>query len=167
MLLNRRRALLIPFLVLAATPGCPMVPAVQVHHAEVRGVSTFGVNLMIFLQVRNENPYDVQIRAVRCNVVLGRGAVLGPIEFAPNQWLPSNQTTLVAVPVSIPWTVVPSIAAESAGGYSIPYHIRGVADVTATRSLNIDRNNYQIDETGFVPRQMVVDAARSVVPIPF
>src|SRR5262245_27305373 len=107
MLWNTRRALLIPLLLLGATPGRPQVPAMSVHHAEVRGASLLGVNLVIFLQVRNENPYDVQVRAVRCNVTMGRGAVLGPIDFAPNVWLPSGQTTLVAVPVSVPWTVVP------------------------------------------------------------
>ncbi len=121
---------------------------------------------MIFLQVRNENPYDVQVRSVNCNVTFGRGTTL-PINYAPNQWLGSNATTLVAVPRVDPWTLIPSLAGETAGGFSIPYHVNGVADVTATRALNIQRNNYPINEGGFVPRQMVVDAARSVIPIPF
>jgi hypothetical protein len=166
MLWNRRSALLLPLLALVSA-GCVQQPVVTVHHAEVRGVSPLGVGVVIFLQIRNDNAYDVQIRNVRCNVTFGRGATLGPIDFAPNQWLPASQTTLVQVPVSLPWTLVPALASETMGAYAIPYHVTGVADVTATRTLGIDRNNYPIDEGGFVPRQMVVDAARSMLPIPF
>ena len=170
MLWNRRRALLLPILVglvaLGAT-GCVEQPVIAIHHVEVPGAGAFGVNVTIVLQVRNPNSYDVQIRGVRCNVTFGRGTVLGPIEFAPNQWLRANQTTLVAVPVSIPWTLMPALAAESAGGYSIPYQVHGMADVTATSSLNIERNNYPIHESGFVSRQMVVDVARRTIPLPF
>lgn len=168
MLYKRRSALLLPLVaLLPALSGCPQQPVVTLHHAEVQGISTFGLGMVIFLQVRNENPYDVQIRNVHCNVTFGRGTPLGPIDFAPNQWLPSNQSTLVAVPVSIPWTLVPALASESAGALNIPYHVVGVADVTATRSLGIDRNNYPIDEGGFVPRALVVDSARRMLPIPF
>src|SRR6185369_12003909 len=100
MLWNRRSALLLPLLaLLPAAPGCVQQPAVTIHHAEVRGVSTFGVSVVVVLQIRNENAYDVQIRNIHCNVTFGRGATLGPIDFAPNQWLPANQTTLVQVPV--------------------------------------------------------------------
>jgi hypothetical protein len=152
---------------LAAAPGCVQQPAITIHHAEVRGMTPTGLGVIIYLQVRNDNSYDVQVRNVNVNVGFGRsGAVLGPINFAPNQWLPANQTAMVAVPVNVPWTLVPALVTETAGGYSIPYHVVGVADVTATSSLNIQRNNYPVDETGFVPRQMVVDAARQFIPLP-
>ncbi len=150
---------------LAAAPGCVTQPTVTIHHAEVRGVSTFGVGVAIVLQIRNDNAYDVQLRNVHCNVTFGRGYNLGPIDFAPNQWLPSHQTTLVAVPVSIPWTVVPALATETMGSYAIPYQVVGVADVTATRAFGIERNNYPIDQAGSLPRQMVLDSARSFLPI--
>jgi hypothetical protein len=71
------------------------------------------------------------------------------------------------VPVSIPWTLVPALAQESAGSYSIPYHVRGVVDVTATQTFNINRNDYVLEHDGFVPRQMLVDSARRMIPIPF
>jgi hypothetical protein len=168
MLSNPRRwAFSLPILAaLAAAPGCVQHPAITIHHAEVRGLSALGVGVVIFLQMRNDNSYDVQIRNVHCNVIFGRGYTLGPIDFAPNVWLPSNQTTLVQVPVNIPFTLVPALVSETNGGYSIPYRVVGTADVTATSSLNIQRNNYPLDEAGFVPRQMVVDAARSFVPLP-
>jgi hypothetical protein len=132
----------------------------------VRGLSTNGLGVVIFLQIRNDNAYDVQIRNVHCNVTFGRGYALGPIDFSPNQWLPSHQSTLVMVPVSIPWTLLPALASETVGSFAVPYHVNGQADVTATRAFGIDRNNYPIDEGGSVPRQMLIDSARSIMPIP-
>jgi hypothetical protein len=167
-----RPLLVLPLLAaLSAAPGCVTQPAITVHHAEVRGLSMSGMGVgmavTIFLQVRNDNAYDVQIRSVHCNVTFGRGNVLGPIDFAPNQWLGSNRTTLVAVPVWIPMQLLPALAAETAGSYAVPYHVVGTADVTATRAFGIERNNYPIDEGGSVPRQMLVDSARSAIPLPF
>jgi hypothetical protein len=158
--------LLLGLVALLGTPGCVHHPVVTVHHAEVRGLSYYGVNVIIWLQVRNDNAYDVQIRHVNCMVTMGR-APLGPIDFMPNQWLPSNQTSFLAVPVSIPWQLLPSLALETTGSYAIPYYVKGVADVTATRAFGIERDNYPIDQAGFVPRQTVIDAARTVMPIPF
>src|SRR4051812_19651361 len=148
MLRNLRRwAMLAPILaVLAAGPGCVTQPAVSVHHAELRGLSAFGLSTVIMLQVRNDNAYDVQIRNVNVNVTFGHGYPLGPINFQPNQWLQANRSTLVAVPVSIPWTILPGLVAETVGSYNIPYHVRGYADVTATRTFAIDRDNYKVDE---------------------
>jgi len=166
MLWKPRWAVLLLVTALVAGTGCVTQPAVTVHHAEVRGLSAFGLNVLIFLQIRNDNAFDVQVRNVHCNVVFGRGYTLGPIDFAPNQWLPSNQATLVPVPVSIPYQLVPALISETAGSFAIPYYVKGTADVTATRALGIERNNYPIDEGGAVPRQMVVDAARSAIPLP-
>jgi hypothetical protein len=163
----RRLVALGPILLaLAAAPGCVTEPVVSLHHAEFRGASGFGVDLAIFLKVRNDNPYDVQIRNVHVNVVFGHGYVLGPIDFAPNQWLRSGQTTLVPVPVSIPWQLVPALAAETVGSYAIPYQVHGAADVTATSTFGFQRNNYPVDEAGSIPRAMVVDSARTALPIP-
>ena len=151
---------------LSAAPGCVREPSVTIHHAEVRGLSAFGVGVAIVLQVRNDNSYDVQIRNVHCNVMFGRGNNLGPIDFQPNQWLPAHQTTLVAVPVSLPWQLVPALAQETMGNFAIPYHVEGFADVTATSTFGIQRDNYPISQDGSVPRQMVLDQARSMLPIP-
>jgi len=162
----RRWAALGPMLVaLAAGPGCVTAPKVTIHHAELRGVSTWGLQVMILLQVRNDNSYDVQIRNVSASVTFGRGIVL-PVTYSPNQWLQSNKTTFVSVPVTIPWQALPALVAETTGAYGIPYHVRGTADVTATRAFGIERDNYPINEGGAVPRQLVVDAARSAIPLP-
>src|ERR1700722_13034952 len=107
----RRFVAMVPlFAALAAAPACVQQPVVTVHHAEVRGLSTNGLGVVIFLQIRNDNAYDVQVRNLHCNVTFGRGYALGPIDFSPNQWLPSHQTTLVPVPVSLPWPLLPALA---------------------------------------------------------
>ncbi|MFT3767105.1 MAG: hypothetical protein QM820_16535 [Minicystis sp.] len=163
----RRWAALGPMLLaLSAAPACVSQPKVTVHHAELRGLSTYGLQVMILLQVRNDNSYDVQIRNINCNVTFGRGMNLGPITYSPNQWLPSHQTTWVQVPVTIPWQAIPSLVAETTGSYAIPYHVKGLADVTATRAFGIERDNYPVDEGGSIPRQMVVDSVRSAIPLP-
>lgn len=162
----RRWAALGPVLfALAAVPACVEKPAITVHHAELRGLSTWGLNVMILLQVRNDNGYDVMIRSVNVQATFGRGLSV-PVNFAPNQWLRSKQTTFVQVPVTIPWTAIPQLVGETTGAYAIPYHVKGVADVTATNTFRIERNNYPIDEDGAIPRQLVVDAARSAIPLP-
>ena len=169
MIWNVRRCIaLAPFLLaLAATPACVTQPAVTVHHAELRGLSAWGLGVAIVLQVRNDNSYDVQVRNVHVNLALGtHGYPLGPIDFAPNQWLPAHQTTLVAVPVNIPLQMIPALVGETIGSYVIPYHVQGTADVTATRAFGIERNDYPVNENGAIPRQMVVDSVRSVLPIP-
>lgn len=157
-------ALLLP--ALGAAPGCVTKPAVTVHHAELRGASLWGLSTVIVLQVRNDNAYDVQVRNVNVNVTFGRGYALPAVNWSPNQWLPSNQTTLVAVPVTLPWTMIPVLVGETSGAYAIPYHVTGTADVTATRAFGIQRDNHAIDESGSIPRQLVVEAARGTVPLP-
>src|SRR5689334_6871429 len=104
---------------LAASPGCVTKPVVTVHHAEVQGISTLGLSAVIVLRVRNDNSYDVQVRNVRAQVTVGGRYPLMPIDVSPNQWLPAKQTTLVAVPVTIPWQIVPALIAETAGSYAI------------------------------------------------
>ncbi len=165
---TRRLAMLGPVLLaLAAAPGCVTTPTVKVHHAEVYGIGAYGVNTLIYLQVRNDNSYDVQVRNLRAQVTLGGKYPLAPVNVSPNQWLPAHQTTLVAVPMSIPWQVLPSLIAETVGHYAIPYYIRGTADVTATRTFGIEKDNWVVDEGGSVPRQVVIDSAKSSIPLAF
>src|SRR5690349_14166700 len=112
----RRWASLGPILVaLAALPGCPPPPAMHLHHAEVRGVSPMGLNVLVYLPVYDDHGYDVQVRAVRAHVTVGRGYAAAPINWAPNVWLPAKQTTVVAVPTTIPWQLIPTLIAETGG----------------------------------------------------
>jgi hypothetical protein len=113
--------------------------------------------------VQNDNSYDIQIRNVRAEVTIAERYKLAPINIQPNQWLPSEQGTIVRVPVVIPWQVVYPIVQETLDATTISYHVTGSADVTAVRMLGIERDNYPLDEGGSVRRQDLVNAASSVL----
>jgi LEA14-like dessication related protein len=144
---------------LAPLAGCVSKPVVSLHHAEVRAASLSGIGLEVILKVENPNAYDVQVRSVHAVVTIAGKYTLDPIDIAPNTWLGSNASTLVSVPLSIPWTLIPALIGETLGTPEVKYHVSGTADVTAVRALKIDKNNYPIDEDGVLPRQVFIDAS--------
>ena len=119
----------------------------------------------VILQVKNDNSYDVQIRSVNVQAVLQGKYSIGPLAYSPNVWLPADQTTLVTVPLVIPWALIPPLISETLGSDTVSYKVHGTADVTATRLLAVQRNDYPVDEDGTMPRQMLVAAAsRGMMP---
>lgn len=153
-----RRAFLGTFaLSLALLAGCVSKPVISLHHADLKEVSLLGMNLKLFIQIDNPNAYDVEVRAVHCQVTIAGKYQLAPMDLQPNQWLPAGQATLITVPVSIPWTMVPALVAETLGTTDVKYRVQGMADVTATRTFGIEKNNYPLDEEASLPRQVFVD----------
>jgi len=150
---------LVPLLALALLTGCVSKPVVSLHHAELEAASLEGLGLQVVLKVVNPNSYDVQVRTVHVQVTIADKFSLPPIDVQPNQWLPSNDTTMVKVPVTIPWPVIPGLLAETLGAPSVTYRVKGTADVTAVRALGIERNDYPVDEEGTLPRQLIIDAS--------
>lgn len=143
-------------------PACVSKPRMTLHHAEVRNAGLGGIGLEIFLNVLNDNGFDIQIRNVRTKAVLQGRWALTPTSYSPNQWLPANRTSLVSAPQMIPWPLVAPLLAETAMSPTISYHVTGEADVTAIRSLGIDSDNYPVDESGSVPRIAVLQAAQTL-----
>jgi LEA14-like dessication related protein len=147
-------------LALPLLAGCGVSkPVVTLHDASLRSASLRGIGLNIFLKVENNNSYDIQIRNVRAEVTIHERYKLAPIDIQPNQWLAAEQTTIVRVPLMIPWQVVPPIVQETLGAATIPYRAQGSVDVTAVRALGIERDNVPLDEQGSVRRQDLVNAA--------
>lgn len=159
------KALLVSVIALGLGAGCVSKPVVSLHHAEVRAASLLGVGLNVVLKVDNPNAYDVEVRNVHAEVTIAGKYSLAPIDIAPNAWLPSNQTTLVGVPVVIPWTLVPALISETLGSSEVRYHVKGTADVTAVRALKIEKNDYPIDEDGSLPRQTLIQAGPGGISI--
>ena len=153
-------------LTLTTSLGCVRKPEVKLHHAEIRAASMYGLGMEVFLVIDNTNSYDIQLRNIRASVTLAQRYPV-PLQFSPNRWLPANQATIVAVPMTVPWGVVPGLIAASAGSLTVPYTVKGSADVTAIRSVGVESDDYPVDETGTIPRQAFVDAARSVMPLRF
>ena len=157
----RSRAFAAALVACAVAPlaGCVSKPVVTLHHAEVRAASLSGIGLEVFLKVENSNAYDVKVRTVHAQVTIAGKYALDPIDIAPDQWLGSNSSTLVSVPLQIPWTLIPALISETLGTPEVKYHVTGTADVTAVRALMIEKNNYPVDEDGVLPRQVFVNAS--------
>jgi hypothetical protein len=159
-------------LVIAATNGCAKKPTMKVHHAEMQGVQfgfppTVAVQMTVVMDVFNPNSYDVAIRAMRGTVTFNDRYSM-PIDFRPGGegiWLASDRTTQVRVPTAVPVDLALRITREAMTG-TVPYHVVGKADVTATRSLKIESDDYSVDERGQISRQ-VIEASIAALGVPF
>jgi hypothetical protein len=134
--------------------GC--APTVQLKTAVLQGGSFEGARFDAILAFENPNTFDVQVRTVRANVRVDGIAQPIPVTFAPNVWIPAGRTVNIAVPVTVPWTVVPPLAVMTLSGTDVDYRIVGRADVTATRAYEIDQNNYAFNEEGTVPKNVFI-----------
>jgi hypothetical protein len=150
--------------------GCPppAPKAVGIYGAQVRNLGAPGLTMNMTLLVRNDNSFDIQIRNVRVSsIVLANRYPLPPMVSSPNTWLPAGRTTQVAVPVTIPWNMVPQLMATTVGSRYVTFYVNGYADVTATRALEVDLNDYAFNDQGAVPREEIaIAAARGNLPIP-
>jgi hypothetical protein len=149
--------------------ACAKKPTMHLNHAEVSGVSLgfppqIGVMMTVVVDVYNPNSYDVAIRAMRGQVVMA-GRYTLPVNFqaqGEGVWLASDATTPVRVPVSIPVDLAMTLVREAYTSPTIPFHITGRADVTATRTFKIEKDDYEVDENGFIDRQAVEASIRGV-----
>lgn len=155
-----------------ALGGCASKPTMKLNHAEVSGVQLgfppqLSVQMTVVIDVFNPNSYDVAIRAMRGTVSFYDRYSL-PINFQPGGegvWLPSKQTTQVRVPSSVPIDLALRITREATVGV-VPFHVVGKADVTATRSLKIESDDWSVDEKGEIQRQQI-QASIAALGIPF
>jgi hypothetical protein len=174
-----KRLRLQPFLILLVTAlfaalssGCASKPTMKLHHAELAGVQigfppSLALQMTVVMDVYNPNSYDVAIRAVRGTVTFHDRYTL-PVNFQPGGegvWLPAKQTTQVRVPTAVPIDLALRITREATVG-SVPYRVVGKADVTATRSLKIESDDYSVDERGEVQRH-VIEQSIAAMGIPF
>jgi len=135
----------------------------RLNHAEISGArfSAFppsvGILMTVVLDVYNPNSYDVAVRAVRGEVVMG-GKYGLPVNFrAPGNgvWLASERTTSLRVPVSIPLNVGLALLAESVSAPFTPYRLKGRADVTASNTFRVESDDYAVDEQGTISREQI------------
>ncbi len=154
----RSLSMIMMALSLLVLSGCVTEPAVKLYGARIAGVSPQGVTLGVTMKVLNDNSFDIMIRGVNTNVTIG-GRMLPPVQAQPQQWLPSGRATLVQVPVTIPWGVVTPLVQTTVTSPVIKYRMVGYADVTATRALEIDFDDYKFDQIGGFSRAELVLAA--------
>jgi hypothetical protein len=142
--------------------GCVSKPTMRLNHAEITGVRIalpprLGILMKLYVDVYNPNSYDVAVRAVRGQVLLAQRYTL-LVDFraeGEGVWLPSGATTTVAVPVDVPIDLGLAVVRESFSTLTIPYHFTGRADVTASRSLKLEADDYSVNADGGVSRQQL------------
>jgi hypothetical protein len=143
--------------------GCVSKPTMHLNHAEISGAQlsafppSFGILMTVVVDVYNPNSYDVAIRAMRGQVVMGNNHPL-PVDFRAQGngvWLASERTTSVRVPISIPLELGLLLLRESAAAPFIPYRLTGRADVTASSTFKVESDDYAVDEQGTISRQQV------------
>ncbi len=156
------RALTFAFVACAGL-ACVSKPTMHLNHAEISGfqAATFppslGVLMTVVIDVYNPNGYDVAVRAVRGQAYMADKYPL-PIDFrAPGDglWLPAGTTTPVRVPIAMPVDLALLLLREAYASPVIPYHFVGKADVTGTRTFQIEKDDYSVDERGSVSRQEI------------
>ena len=149
----------------ASSAACVQKPTMKLDHAEVSGVRvgfppSLGVLMNIVVAVDNPNSYDLAVRAVRGQVVLANRYSL-PVNFrAPGNgvWLRSGAISRLAVPVDIPVQLAIELLRDGMMSPTITYRFTGRADVTATSTFQLEKDDYSVNEWGIVTRQQLASA---------
>ena len=158
---------------LSALSGCVHKPTMHLDHAEISGVQlatmppSLGIVMVVVLDVFNPNSYDVAVRAVRGQTVFAGQYPLPVMYQAPPDgvWMPAGQTTQVRVPVTVPVQLAFALMQQGMAVPTIPYHFTGTCDVTATRTFELEKDNYAVDEEGSITReQMMAVLPNSIWP---
>jgi hypothetical protein len=155
-------ALALLLALLGPTTGCATKPTMSLKAAEISGVRLgfppqLSVVMNVVLDVSNTNSYDVAVRAMRGTATLADKYTL-PIDFRPGGegvWLAANATTTIRVPVTIPVDLGLQLLRESLTSSTVSFRVVGSADVTATRTFKIEKDNYSVDERGTFTRQQL------------
>ncbi len=150
--------------------GCVSKPTMKLHHAEVSGVQLgfppqLSVVVTSVVEVKNPNSYDVAIRAMRGTLVLAGKHSL-PLDFKPGGdgiWLAADRVTTVRVPVTVPASLALQIVREAYTTPMIPFRIMGKADVTASRTFQLERDDYEVNEQGSLSREQVEASMRGIL----
>ncbi|MBM4360460.1 MAG: hypothetical protein FJ096_20325 [Deltaproteobacteria bacterium] len=119
-----------------------------------------GLLMTVVLRVHNPNAYDVAVRAVHGQVVFNERHVQ-PVEFrAPGEgvWLRADSVTQVAVPIQVSQQLALAMLADAPFAPTIAYHFTGRADVTATSTLRLERDDYAVDVAGSLTRLEIMAA---------
>ncbi len=153
------------FVVLCAvgSAGCVTTPTVTLNHAELNGVQMavfpprLGVLLTVVVDITNPNSFDIGVRGMRGQVVLGERYPL-PVAYVPpppGLWLRAGQVTPMRLPVDMPINLAVALLREAFASPVIPFRVTGVVDVTGSSTFKVDKDNFAVDLQGTVTRQQV------------
>jgi hypothetical protein len=164
-------ALALGLLALAtASSGCgPKDPIMRVNGSTLKGgqfvVGTFpfpraSVDALMEVYVTADNPngFDLQVRGVRGYIFMMNGRHQLRLDMPLGVWLPADRTTAFSVPINIPVATGIQILRESVTMTCVPFTVQGVADVTATSTFRLNKDNYPFNQNGCIPRQQLLMA---------
>lgn len=154
---------LVAAVALLATTACVQTPSVRLHHADIQGASLTGAVVDVVIEIQNPNAYDIKLRDLTAETTFAGRYKLPPIVIHPDLWLPSGRATQVHVATTLPWLMIPPILAETIMSPAVTYNVRGTANVTATRTFGIEEDNYPLDLTGTLPRNVLVNLSTGQV----
>jgi hypothetical protein len=123
-----------------------------------------GVLMVVTVDVYNPNSYDVAVRAMNGTATMAGFPM--PVAFqAPGDgvWLPAGQTTRMDVPVQVPIPLALAVLQQAYTSPTIPYHMTGKANVTASHTFKIEADDYSVDETGSIDRLQVAAAVQGIM----
>ena len=132
----------------------------HLNHAEITGVALGyppNVQMAVVVDVTNPNSYDVAVRAMHGQVTMAnRYPIAIDFQGPPDgYWMAAGKTTSLRVPISLPLPLAIQLVGEAIQSPIIPYRFVGRADVTGTRTLQIEKDDYSIDEQGTVTRDQI------------
>jgi hypothetical protein len=158
------------FLVFLSLVACVEKPTMKLNHAEITSITpTLPPNLemAVVMDVHNPNSYDVAVRAVRGQVWMADKYPLNVDFHAPPDglWMASGKTTQLRVLLLMPLGLALQIVQEALYNPQIAYRFIGKADVTGTRTLQVEKDDYSVDERGVMTReQLMAVIPYSLVP---
>lgn len=165
--LSRTRAAFFVLVLASGATACASKPTMKLNHAEISGMRiafppSIGIVMTAVVDVYNPNGYDVAVRAMRGQIVMADKYIV-PLDFRASGdgvWLGSEATTQMRVPVNIPVPMALAMIGEAFAAVTIPFRITGSADVTASRTFKIEKDNYSVNEIGSISRQQIEAALR-------
>ena len=108
-------------------------------------------------------------RAVRGQVIMADVYPLALDFRAPPEgvWMPAGQTTSLRVPLLMPVALGITLLQQAFANPTIAYRFIGKADVTGTRTFQVEKDDYSVDERGTITRdQIAAILPNSLAPPP-
>jgi LEA14-like dessication related protein len=95
--------------------------------ARVASVGTAGVGLLLDLEVRNPNSFEINARSVEGTLLIGDGVEIGRGSAAPGTRIPAEGTARVPAELTLSTSNLAALAPYALSDRPVPYRFTGVA----------------------------------------
>ena len=119
-----------------------------------------GIDLTLAVNATNPNGIDLASQGMTAHVVLDRTIDLGNASAPQAVTLPAGKTTLINVPISVPWNSVVALVQLGAKSGPVPYAVDGTV-MMGGALLNVSLP-FHLD--GTVTHEQVVSATMHSLP---